>query len=82
VLGAKNAWTALLAESRRHQFGDRRPMLALTDDQLGIVMNAASGLPVEKRTVFLERSPPGWPCAAHVSPMPMSTTRCESRSKG
>ena len=30
-------------------------MLALTDDQLGIVMNAASGLPVEKRTVFLER---------------------------
>jgi hypothetical protein len=30
-------------------------MLALSDDQLAVVMTAASGLPVEKRSVFLER---------------------------
>jgi hypothetical protein len=31
------------------------PALALTDDQLQIVMVAASSLPVEKRCLFLER---------------------------
>ena len=30
-------------------------MLALSDSQLQIVMTAAGGLPVEKRSVFLER---------------------------
>jgi hypothetical protein len=30
-------------------------MLALSDGQLTIVMTAARGLPVEKRSVFLER---------------------------
>jgi hypothetical protein len=30
-------------------------MLALTDEQLKVVMIAASGLPPEKRSVFLER---------------------------
>jgi hypothetical protein len=30
-------------------------MLALSDDQLTIVMTAARGLPVDKRSVFLER---------------------------
>jgi hypothetical protein len=30
-------------------------MLALTDDQLAMVMVAAGGLPVEKRGPFLER---------------------------
>ena len=30
-------------------------MLALNDDQLAVVMTAASGLPVEKRTILLER---------------------------
>ena len=30
-------------------------MLALTDDQLAMVMTAASGLPVEKRGLFFER---------------------------
>jgi hypothetical protein len=30
-------------------------MFALTDDQLRIVMTAASSLPVEKRSVFLKR---------------------------
>jgi hypothetical protein len=30
-------------------------MLALSDDQLAIVMTAAGGLPVEKRGTFLER---------------------------
>ena len=30
-------------------------MLALSDDQLAMVMTAASSLPVEKRSVFLER---------------------------
>jgi hypothetical protein len=30
-------------------------MLALTDAQLAIVMTAAGGLPVEKRSLFLER---------------------------
>ena len=30
-------------------------MLALTDDQLAMVMVAAGGLPVEKRGLFLER---------------------------
>ena len=30
-------------------------MLALSDDQLTTVITAASGLPVEKRSVFLER---------------------------
>jgi hypothetical protein len=30
-------------------------MLALSDDQLAVVMTAASGLPVEKRSAFLER---------------------------
>ena len=30
-------------------------MLALSDDQLAVVMTAARGLPVEKRGVFLER---------------------------
>ena len=30
-------------------------MLALSDDQLQIIMTAAGSLPVEKRSVFLER---------------------------
>ena len=30
-------------------------MFALTDAQLALVMTAAGGLPVEKRSVFLER---------------------------
>jgi hypothetical protein len=30
-------------------------MLALSDAQLTVVMTAAGGLPVEKRTLFLER---------------------------
>ena len=30
-------------------------MLSLTDDQLATVMTATSGLPVEKRGIFLER---------------------------
>ena len=30
-------------------------MLALSDDQLAMVMTAAGSLPVEKRSVFLER---------------------------
>jgi hypothetical protein len=30
-------------------------MLALSDGQLAVVMTAARGLPVEKRSVFLER---------------------------
>ena len=30
-------------------------MLALTDNQLAVVMTAAGGLPVEKRGLFLER---------------------------
>jgi hypothetical protein len=30
-------------------------VLALSDDQLTVVMTAARGLPVEKRSVFLER---------------------------
>jgi hypothetical protein len=30
-------------------------MLALSDEQLRIVMTAAGGVPVEKRSVFLER---------------------------
>jgi hypothetical protein len=30
-------------------------MFALSDDQLALVMTAAGGLPVEKRSVFLER---------------------------
>jgi hypothetical protein len=30
-------------------------MLALSDDQLATVMTAASSLPVEKRSLFLER---------------------------
>ncbi len=30
-------------------------MLALSDNQLAVVMTAARGLPVEKRSVFLER---------------------------
>ena len=30
-------------------------MLALSDDQLTVVMTAAGGLPVEKRSLFLER---------------------------
>ena len=30
-------------------------MLALSDDQLAVVMTAAGGLPVEKRGLFLER---------------------------
>ena len=30
-------------------------MLALSDSQLQIVMTAAGGLPVEKRSLFLER---------------------------
>jgi hypothetical protein len=30
-------------------------MLALSDDQLAVVMTATSRLPVEKRSVFLER---------------------------
>ena len=29
--------------------------LALSDSQLAVVMTAAGGLPVEKRTLFLER---------------------------
>ncbi len=32
-----------------------RPMLALSDNQLAVVMTAARSLPVEKRSVFLER---------------------------
>ena len=30
-------------------------MFALSDDQLALVMTAAGGLPMEKRSVFLER---------------------------
>ena len=30
-------------------------MFALSDDQLALIMTAAGGLPVEKRSVFLER---------------------------
>ena len=30
-------------------------MLALSDDQLALVMTAAGSVPVEKRSVFLER---------------------------
>ena len=42
--------------SLRHPSSAISPaMLALTDDQLAIVMTAAGGLPVEKRGLFLER---------------------------
>jgi hypothetical protein len=48
-------------------------MLASTDDQLEIVMVAAGSLPVEKRSVFLERV--GYSCADLALPTPISTPR-------
>jgi hypothetical protein len=57
-------------------------MLALSDDQLQIVMSAASTLAVEKRDIFLHRvRRPGCNCVALVSPMPISMTRSAQRSR-
>ena len=39
----------------RHRCGIIRHMIGLTDIQLGIVMNAARTVPVEKRDIFLQR---------------------------
>ena len=49
--GAKGVHTATTTAPQ----AKAQPMLALTDAQLEIVMVAVGGLPVEKRSVFLER---------------------------
>ena len=49
--------TALTSEAHepKPDRGKRHSMLALSDDQLQIIMTAAGSLPVEKRSTFLER---------------------------
>jgi hypothetical protein len=44
-------WAALLCAPALHYAG----MIALTDSQLKVVMDAARTLPVEKRDVYLKR---------------------------
>ena len=48
------ALTSVAHEPKPDRVG-RHSMLALSDDQLQIIMTAAGSLPVEKRSVFLER---------------------------
>jgi hypothetical protein len=55
-------------------------MLALSDDQLTIVMTAAGGLPVEKRSLFLERVAARLYLRGRFTDI--STTRCAQRWAG
>ena len=58
-----DAWLSGQEQSRLISFARLPPsrhyrrMLGLTDNQLRVVMDAATTVPIEKRYIYLERSP-------------------------
>ena len=61
---------------RPHRTARQRPVvLALNDAQLALVMTGAGSLPVEKRSVFLER------VAARLQLRGLHFTRCRTRRR-